>query len=72
MSIYEVWLIGILEDLVLAEDRTTEADREMILEGKIFKMFVLIKYFNVWSASEEETNEVTEEHEFYQAGVSRE
>ena len=28
-------IILILEDLVLAEDRTTEADRELIMEGKI-------------------------------------
>ena len=28
------------EDLVLAEDRTTEADREMILEGKLSPLFL--------------------------------
>ena len=31
-------MINFLEDLVLAEDRTTEADREMILEGVFFSV----------------------------------
>ena len=29
-------LVNVSEDLVLAEERTTEADREMILEGQYF------------------------------------
>ena len=30
------------EDLVLAEDRTTEADREMILEGELDSTFLFL------------------------------
>ena len=60
------------EDLVLAEERTTESDREMILEGdqqvesrnQYYVHFTWIFYL-----SSQETNETIEENEFYEARV---
>ena len=56
------------EDLVLAEERTTEADREMILEGKLDPS-VLQLTTALCTCSQEKANEVAEEDEFHQAGV---
>ena len=56
----------ISEDLVLAEERTTEADREMILEGELdLSLLTLILFI----CSSEKANEIVEEDEFHKAGV---
>ena len=56
------------EDLVLAEERTTEADREMIMDGINSIKDILGNHCNYFS--KEETDEASEEDELHQARFS--
>ena len=53
---------------MLAEERTTEADREMIMDGKNIIEDILDDHCNHFS--KEETDETSEEDELHQAGLS--
>ena len=53
---------------MLAEERTTEADREMIMDGMNINKDILGDHCNDFS--KEETDEASEEDEFHQTGFS--
>lgn len=62
---YVEWICR-AEDLVLAEDRTTESDKELIMEGWCRYLPTVLAMNNQHFCSEKETSGEAEEDEFHQ------